>query len=67
VKTRDKWHKANWNEIATTPEAIHLTRESWLLDFDAEKDCYERYDEVVQELLTESARSGRTRVFASHE
>jgi len=25
VKTKDKWHKANVNEIAKTPKAIHLT------------------------------------------
>jgi 2-polyprenyl-6-methoxyphenol hydroxylase-like FAD-dependent oxidoreductase len=47
VKTREKWHKANWDEIRETPEAIHLTREEWLLNFDAEKDVYERYHEVA--------------------
>ncbi|KAF2030773.1 FAD/NAD(P)-binding domain-containing protein [Setomelanomma holmii] len=50
VKTREKWHKANWDEIAKTPQAIHLTRESWLLDFDAEKDCCKRYEGVVKDL-----------------
>ncbi|KAH7408522.1 hypothetical protein DE146DRAFT_377865 [Phaeosphaeria sp. MPI-PUGE-AT-0046c] len=50
VKTRDKWHKANWDEIVKTPETIHLTREAWLLNFDAEKDCYERYKDIVQAL-----------------
>lgn len=47
VKTRERWHKANWDEIAKTPEAIHLAREAWLLNFDAEKDCYERFDGVA--------------------
>jgi 2-polyprenyl-6-methoxyphenol hydroxylase-like FAD-dependent oxidoreductase len=56
VKTREKWHKANWDEIVKTPEAIHLTREAWLLNFDAEKDCYERFDEVVRELQSVRAR-----------
>jgi flavin-dependent dehydrogenase len=56
VKTREKWHKANWGEIAKTPEAIHLTREAWLLNFDAEKDCYERFDGVVRDLQSERAR-----------
>lgn len=55
VKTREKWHNANWDEIAKTPEAIHLTREACLLNFDAE-DCYERFDDVVKELQGERAR-----------
>lgn len=50
VKTRDRWHKANWDEIGKTPEAIHLAREAWLLNFDAEKDCYQRFGEIVQSL-----------------
>jgi 2-polyprenyl-6-methoxyphenol hydroxylase-like FAD-dependent oxidoreductase len=56
VKTREKWHNANWDEIAKTPEAIHLTREAWLLNFDAEKDCYERFEEVAKELQSGRAR-----------
>ncbi|KAF2728088.1 FAD/NAD(P)-binding domain-containing protein [Polyplosphaeria fusca] len=48
VKTREKWHKANWDKIREDPEAIHLTREAWLLDFDAEEDCYRRFGEVVR-------------------
>ncbi|EAT79589.1 hypothetical protein HBI56_149870 [Parastagonospora nodorum] len=56
VKTREKWHKANWDEIAKTPQAIHLTREAWLLNFDAEKDCYERFGEVAKELQSGRAR-----------
>jgi 2-polyprenyl-6-methoxyphenol hydroxylase-like FAD-dependent oxidoreductase len=56
VKTREKWHKANWDEIAKTPEAIHLTREAWLLNFDAERDCYERFEDVVKGLRGEQAR-----------
>jgi 2-polyprenyl-6-methoxyphenol hydroxylase-like FAD-dependent oxidoreductase len=56
VKTREKWHKANWDKIREDPEAIHLTREAWLLNFDAEKDCYERYHEVAASLKGEQAR-----------
>jgi 2-polyprenyl-6-methoxyphenol hydroxylase-like FAD-dependent oxidoreductase len=56
VKTREKWHKANWNAIKEKPEDIHLTREEWLLNFDAEADCYERYDEVVAGLSGVKAR-----------
>jgi 2-polyprenyl-6-methoxyphenol hydroxylase-like FAD-dependent oxidoreductase len=46
VKTREKWHKANWDAIMHTPEALHLTREAWLLHFDAEDDCYERFNNI---------------------
>jgi hypothetical protein len=56
IKTREKWHKANWDEIAKTPEAIHLTRDAWLLNFDAEKDCYERYEQVARDLQGDKAR-----------
>ncbi|KAI8942002.1 hypothetical protein NX059_000110 [Plenodomus lindquistii] len=56
VKTRERWHKANWDEIAKNPESIHLAREAWLLNFDAEKDCYERFSEVAKELQSEKAR-----------
>jgi 2-polyprenyl-6-methoxyphenol hydroxylase-like FAD-dependent oxidoreductase len=56
VKTREKWHKANWDEITKTPENIHLTREAWLLSFDAEQDCYDRYDDVVSGLEGARAR-----------
>jgi 2-polyprenyl-6-methoxyphenol hydroxylase-like FAD-dependent oxidoreductase len=57
VKTREKWHKANWDEIKKTPEAIHLTREAWLLNFDAEKDCHERFEDVASDI-----KSGRARL-----
>ncbi|KAK7181620.1 hypothetical protein PSPO01_12296 [Paraphaeosphaeria sporulosa] len=56
VKTRERWHKANWDEIRKTPEAIHLAREAWLLNFDAEKDCYERYAAVAKDLEGDRAR-----------
>lgn len=47
VKTREKWHKADWDTVQENPEAIDLTRETWLLNFDVETDCYERFNEVV--------------------
>ncbi|KAB5566064.1 hypothetical protein GE09DRAFT_727841 [Coniochaeta sp. 2T2.1] len=50
VKTREKWHKANWDHIWKNPEAIHLTREAWLLSFDQEADAYSRYADVAAEL-----------------
>ncbi|KAF1968474.1 FAD/NAD(P)-binding domain-containing protein [Bimuria novae-zelandiae CBS 107.79] len=56
VKTRERWHKANWDEIKKAPEAIHLTREPWLLNFDAEKDCYERYEDVAKGIEGQRAK-----------
>lgn len=47
VKTREKWHKADWDTVKDNPEAIHLTREAWLLNFDAEADAYARYKDVA--------------------
>lgn len=50
-KTREKWHKiADWDHVFKHPEAIHLTREPWLLNFDAEADAYKRYGEVAAAL-----------------
>lgn len=46
VKTRERWHKANWDSIWENPETIHLPREAWLLNFDAEKDVYDRFGQV---------------------
>ena len=50
VKTREKWHKANWDDIWKKPDMIHLTREPWLLNFDAEKDAYEKFGPAVHDL-----------------
>jgi hypothetical protein len=55
-QTRERWHKADWNKVWKKPEMIHLVREQWLLNFDAEKDAYERYGEVVAELERVKAR-----------
>ncbi|KAM7218465.1 6-hydroxynicotinate 3-monooxygenase [Rhypophila decipiens] len=52
-KTRERWHKADWNEVWKNPSMIHLEREEWLLNFDAEKDAYDRYEEVVEQLKAE--------------
>ncbi|AEO57156.1 hypothetical protein MYCTH_114691 [Thermothelomyces thermophilus ATCC 42464] len=49
-KTRERWHKADWSRVWENPDLIHLVREEWLLNFDAEKDAYQRYPRVVAEL-----------------
>ena len=46
-KTRDQWHKANWDEVKKNPESMKLKRGSWLLDFDAEEYAEERYGATV--------------------
>ncbi|KAK3935034.1 6-hydroxynicotinate 3-monooxygenase [Diplogelasinospora grovesii] len=54
--TRERWHKADWNKVWKNPEMIHLIREPWLLNFDAERDAYEKYDEVAAALEPPRAR-----------
>lgn len=46
-KTRDTWHKADWNEAKKDPESIKLKRGSWLLNFDAEEYAEENYSRTV--------------------
>ena len=46
-QTRDTWHKANWDHVKKNPESMKLKRESWLLDFDAEKYAEENYAPTV--------------------
>ncbi|KAK4229257.1 hypothetical protein QBC38DRAFT_508382 [Podospora fimiseda] len=50
VQTREQWHKADWDAIWKNPDSLHLKREAWILDFDAEKVAYQRYQEVRKEL-----------------
>jgi len=50
VTTREQWHKADWDAIRANPESLHLKREPWLLDFDAETHAYNVIDDVVRNL-----------------
>ncbi|KAK3291967.1 uncharacterized protein B0H64DRAFT_408532 [Chaetomium fimeti] len=50
VATREQWHKADWDAIWKDPESMHLKREAWILNFDAEADAYASYDAVRDEL-----------------
>ncbi|KAH6623737.1 hypothetical protein F5144DRAFT_584139 [Chaetomium tenue] len=54
VATREQWHKADWDAIWKDPESMHLKREAWILDFDAEADAYARYDAAREELENEN-------------
>ena len=56
-KTRERWHKADWNRVWKNPEMIHLVRETWLLNFDAESDAYKRYGQVLAELQAEREKA----------
>jgi len=50
VTTREQWHKADWDKIRKDPKSLHLKREAWLLDFDAESHAYQVFDDVVRQL-----------------
>lgn len=50
VSTREQWHAADWDKIRKDPESLHLKREAWLLNFDAEMHAYEVYAETVASL-----------------
>ncbi|KAL2144350.1 hypothetical protein VTI28DRAFT_9174 [Corynascus sepedonium] len=50
ITTREQWHKADWDAIWKNPESLHLKREAWILNFDAEADAYASYDAVRDEL-----------------
>lgn len=50
VSVRDKWHKADWDAIWKDPESLHLKREEWILNFDAEEDAYQQYAKVKASL-----------------
>ncbi|KAK4247597.1 hypothetical protein C7999DRAFT_41135 [Corynascus novoguineensis] len=50
ITTREQWHKADWDAISKNPESLHLKREAWILNFDAEADAYASYDAVRDEL-----------------
>ena len=46
-KTRDQWHKANWDEAKKNPDSMKLKRRTWLLNFDAEVYAEENYMRTV--------------------
>lgn len=51
VSTRDRWHKADFaNTVRSNPESVRLPRHEFLLNFDAEKEAYLRFEEVAKEL-----------------
>ena len=50
VSTREQWHKADWEKIRKDPESLHLKREAWLLNHDAEMHASEVYAETVASL-----------------
>lgn len=46
VQTREQWHKADWDIIWQDPTLLHLKREEWILNFDAEENAYKEYKKV---------------------
>ena len=59
VSTREQWHKADWDKIRANPQSLHLKREAWLLDFDAEAHAYDVYDDVADEVQTGLTAEGQ--------
>ena len=49
-KTRDKWHKADFQKVKDNPESMALAREEWLLNHDAEKHAYKVWEDTVGEI-----------------
>lgn len=50
VTTRESWHKADWDAIWKNPMLLHLKREEWILNFDAEEDTYKSYARISSSL-----------------
>ncbi|OIW35702.1 FAD/NAD(P)-binding domain-containing protein [Coniochaeta ligniaria NRRL 30616] len=50
VTTREQWHKADWSAIRNDPTLLHLKRDQWVLDFDAEEDTYNSYAKIASSL-----------------
>ncbi|KUI67141.1 6-hydroxynicotinate 3-monooxygenase [Cytospora mali] len=46
ITTRDMWHKADWDRIWQDPTLLHLKREPWVLNFDAEEHAYLEYEKM---------------------
>lgn len=52
VTTREKWHKADWDLIWQDPTLLHLKREAWILNFDAEEHAYSEYAKVQASIIS---------------
>lgn len=50
VQTREQWHKADWDLIWQDPTLLHLKRQEWILNFDAEENAYAEYEKVKASL-----------------
>ena len=54
-KTRDKWHKADFEKVKDNPESMALAREEWLLNHDAEKHAYKVWEETMREIQNDAS------------
>jgi len=50
VTTRDKWHQIDLEKARADPESMKLSREEWILNYDAELYTEEHYDETASVL-----------------
>jgi 2-polyprenyl-6-methoxyphenol hydroxylase-like FAD-dependent oxidoreductase len=51
--TRDRWHKADWDEVRKNPQSMELQREEWILNFDAEKHAEKNYSTTLASIRDE--------------
>jgi 2-polyprenyl-6-methoxyphenol hydroxylase-like FAD-dependent oxidoreductase len=51
--TRDRWHKADWDEVRKNPQSMELQREEWILNFDAEEYAEKNYSTTLASVRSE--------------
>ncbi|KAL2867530.1 uncharacterized protein BJX67DRAFT_387786 [Aspergillus lucknowensis] len=44
--TRERWHKASWDEVERNPKSLELPREDWILGHDAEGHAEEMCERI---------------------
>lgn len=64
VTTREKWHKADWDLIWQDPTLLHLKREAWILNFDAEEHTYSEYEKARASLVSSDGQGAGQHVSA---
>lgn len=48
--TRDRWHKTDWEKVASDPKSIAFRREDWIHHHDAEKHAEENFDDLFKKV-----------------
>ncbi|KAL5329615.1 hypothetical protein ACEPPN_003130 [Leptodophora sp. 'Broadleaf-Isolate-01'] len=52
ISVRDEYHNADWasSMIDDNPEGLNIPRPAWVVDFDAEKNAEEHYDQLAADV-----------------